>query len=83
MGVGTLHAHRRNFAQCVAMRCPPDQLVGVSTKVSTTAASAALLDSHLFDCACIIFVVLTRGNLLPKQMLYQAELRPDPTGPGW
>jgi hypothetical protein len=41
----------------------------------------------MFDCACNIFVVLTRGFLLPKQMLYQAELRPDldrqgPGGPG-
>jgi hypothetical protein len=31
----------------------------------------------MFDCACNIFVVLTRGFLLPKQMLYQAELRPN------
>jgi len=34
-------------------------------------------DSQLFDWTRIILLVLTHGNLLPKQMLYQA-----PTGPG-
>jgi hypothetical protein len=33
--------------------------------------------SQLFDWTRIILLVLTRGILLPKQMLYQAELRPD------
>ena len=63
----------RNMSRIVASRCI---LQGVHKSVHNS-LSARLLDSQMFDCACIIFVVLTRGNLLPKQMLYQAELRPD------
>jgi hypothetical protein len=75
--VGTCTVKRLNYAQCVALCRAPPQSVGVSTKVSTTASQPMFPDSQLFDWTRIILLVLTRGILLPKQMLYQAELRPD------
>ena len=63
------------------MASPIVSICRVSTRVSTTASGARLADFQLFDYARTILLVLTRGILLPKQMLYQAELRPDRNRP--
>jgi hypothetical protein len=49
----------------------------VSTEVSTAGSIPTIVSSQLLDLSVIVILVLTGSQLLPKQMLYQAELHPD------
>ncbi len=60
----------------------PSQSVGGSTNGPTNSHARTIVGSQPVDLKAIVGVDRTVDRMLPKQMLYQAELRPDRAGHG-